>query len=161
MKTAIIQMKNKLLISTFFLVLFASCVNNDIYFHSYTIPAEGWDKNQSYSFDIEIEDIDASYNVLVNVRNNAGYPYQNLWLFSLETIDGVQKGDSIDFYLADERGKWLGRGAGDIREMAVFFREGIRFEHAGTYKIQLWQGMRDDVLAGVNDVGVRVEKIID
>ncbi|MDR0371510.1 MAG: gliding motility lipoprotein GldH [Prevotellaceae bacterium] len=154
-------MKNKLFISTFLLFSFASCDNNDIYFHTYSIPLDGWDKNRSYNFDIDIEDIDASYNVLINIRNNAGYPYQNLWLFTRETIDGVEKGDSIDCYLADDRGKWLGKGAGDMHEMSVFFRQAIRFERPGRYTIQLWQGMRDDVLTGVNDVGVRVEKTIN
>lgn len=153
-------MKNKIFILITVLIIAASCVNNDVYFQYYNIPSEeGWDKEKEYNFDILIEDTIASYNVFVNVRNTSKYPYQNLWIFSSETFDQTNRNDTINFYLADNRGKWLGKGAGDIREMSVFLRQDIRFDKKGLYQIKLKQGMRDNLLLGLNDIGVRVEKI--
>jgi gliding motility-associated lipoprotein GldH len=65
--------------------------------------------------------------------------------------------DSIEFYLADQRGKWLGSGVGAIVEMPVLYKQNVRFEQKGTYRYEIGHGMREDVLIGINDIGIRIE----
>ena len=145
----------------FIISLFAvACTSNDVYFQYKSITTKGWSKDSIYSFDIPISDTIALYNVYVNIRNRGEYPYQNLWLFlSKTTPDKIQSKDSIECYLADQRGKWLGSGIGSIMEMPVLYQQNVRFKSKGTYHYKIVHGMRDSILTGINDIGMRVEKI--
>jgi gliding motility-associated lipoprotein GldH len=140
--------------------LFAvACTSNDVYFQYKSVTPKGWSKDSVYSFDIPISDTTVLYNVYVNVRNRGEYPYQNLWLFlSKTTPDTIQSKDSIECYLADQRGKWLGSGIGSIMEMPVLYQQNVRFKTKGTYHYKIVHGMRDSILIGINDIGMRVEK---
>ena len=69
----------------------------------------------------------------------------------------IQK-DTIECFLADEFGKWLGTGAGALKEMPVLYRQQVIFPDSGIYQMKIGQGMRDSILVGINDIGIRVEK---
>lgn len=137
-----------------------SCTGNEVFFQYQPIDPKGWSKDSLYSFDIPVTDSLASYNVYVNVRNTGAYPYQNLWLF-LERMapDSTMVRDSIELYLADQRGKWLGSGIGSIHEMPVLYQQNMRFNNKGTYQYRIYQGMRDELLQGIHDIGMKVEKV--
>jgi len=153
-------MKNKVLQAIFLSLLFVGCTSNDVYFNYNPVSANGWSKDTMYVFNIPIKDTLATYNVYVNVRNRSEYPYQNLWLFlSKSTPDKVQSKDSIECYLADQRGKWLGSGLGAVLEMPILYQQNVRFSKAGTYQYKIVHGMRDSILLGINDIGMRVEKV--
>lgn len=130
------------------IVLLTGCTGKTVFSASESLPAEGWHKDSvlSYSFDIQEE---AHYDVLLYIRHTERYPYQNMWLF----LDN----DTIEFYLADQRGRWLGNGAGRLKEMPVLYQQNIVLP-AGTHTLNIRQGMREDVLSGVSDVGVRIDK---
>ncbi len=153
-------MKNSFLVGIVLLIL-VGCTNNDVFFQYRAVNPKGWSKDSLYAFDIPITDTISSYNLYVNIRNRGEYPYQNLWLF-LNKInpDKTQKSDSIECYLADQRGKWLGSGIGSVMEMPVLYQQNVRFKKAGTYHYKIVHGMRDTILMGINDIGMRVEKIV-
>jgi len=137
-----------------------ACTNNEIYFQYKPVSSNGWNKDSLFTFDIPIKDTSATYNVYVNVRNRSEYPYQNLWLFLSKTNpDKTQSKDSIECYLADQRGKWLGSGIGSIMEMPIIYQQNIRFKTIGIYHYKIVHGMRDSILIGINDIGMRVEKV--
>lgn len=142
------------------LLMTVACTGNDVFFKYDQVNPKGWSKDSLYGFDIQINDTIATYNVYVNVRNRGEYPYQNLWLFlNKMTPDKKLSKDSIECYLADKRGKWLGSGIGTIMEMPVLYQQNVRFNKKGIYHYQIIQGMRDSILVGINDVGMRVEKV--
>jgi len=154
-------MRNRLLLAIFVSLTFAACKNNDVFFQYKAVNAKGWNKDSLYTFDIQITDTTSTYNVYVNVRNRGEYPYQNLWLFLDKTSpDKVQMKDSIECYLADQRGKWLGSGIGSVMEMPILYQENVRFNKSGMYRYKIVHGMRDTTLAGINDIGMRIEKIV-
>lgn len=136
-----------------------ACTSIDVYFQYSTLPDTGWNKDSVYHFNVDINDISAAYNVYVNVRNRGDYPHQNLWLF-IKTMapDSVIKSDTINFYLADQRGKWLGSGIGSVYDMPVLYEQEVKFTKPGSYQFSITHGMRDSILAGVNDIGLRIEK---
>ena len=72
--------------------------------------------------------------------------------------DSIPKQDTLEYNLADEYGKWLGTGSGAIKELQVSYKQAIHFPDSGVYQVRIRQGMRDSVLTGINNVGVRVEK---
>ena len=136
-----------------------SCTNNALFFEYKEVNKAGWMKDSVYKFTIPVNNTAEVYNMIINTRNTGDYPYQNLWLFITEiSPDSVVTRDTIDFYLADEFGMWLGKGVGHAYNMPVLFRQNFRFAKKGTYTFEIGQGMRDSVLLGINDVGIKVEK---
>jgi gliding motility-associated lipoprotein GldH len=63
--------------------------------------------------------------------------------------------------LADEGGKWLGNGLGDIYDYQFPVFQKIKFPNSGFYRFELEQNMRDDTLMNVKAVGVRLEKAVE
>lgn len=141
------------------LMLFTSCTNDAVYFSYQSINENGWNKDSICRFDVAIQNASQSYDLYVNTRNRGEYPYQNIWLFIKEiSPDSVVTNDTIEFYLADEFGKWLGKGVGSAFNMPVLYRQNFKFSKKGTYRFEIQQGMRDSLLVGINDVGIKVEK---
>jgi len=137
-----------------------ACNSNEVYFKYKAIDVKGWNKDSLCTFDIPVTDTLTTYNIYVNIRNIGDYPYQNLWLFlNKMSPDSTQVKDSIECYLADNRGKWLGKGVGSIFEMPVLYQQKVRFKTTGIYHYKIVHGMRDTILVGINDIGMRVEKV--
>lgn len=153
-------MKSKILSAIVISLFIVGCTSHDVYFQYNPVSIKGWSKDTMYVFHVPITDTAATYNVYVNVRNRGEYPYQNLWLFLKRTApDKLLTKDSIECYLADNRGKWLGTGIGSIMEMPILYEQNVKFSQKGIYNYFIVQGMRDSLLAGINDIGIRVEKV--
>lgn len=151
------KLKSLTVIMGMFLLL--SCNRNDLYFQYEKIPASGWSQDSAVTFDVEIADDSTAYNVYINVRNRGEYPHQNLWLFINQmSPDSTITSDTIDFYLADQYGKWLGSGIGSVYEMPVLYQQQVKFSQKGHYRFEIYQGMRDSLLTGLNNIGLRLEK---
>ena len=118
-----------------------------------SLPLSGWDKDSLLTFTYEIEDTLSSYDIILYLRHTNSYPYQNIWLF----VEDEGK-DTIEFYLADQRGRWLGNGYSDVCEMPVLYKQERRYDHAGQYDFLITHGMRDEILTGVSDVGIKIIK---
>lgn len=157
METPLLKINKVLLLA---LVLSCiSCSKNDVYSEFKTIQNGEWHKDSLKVFTANIIDSNPRYNVFLNIRNDNNYSYQNFWLFiSTTSPDGIETKDTIECYLADQRGQWLGSGVGQLREMSVLYQEKIHFPKPGKYTIKLVHGMRDTVLTGIADIGVRIEK---
>ncbi len=157
-----VKLKVRYILLLLIVFCIAACKNNNVYFHYHSVNPDAWNKDSIYVFDIEIPNIVSSYNIYINVRNSPDYSYQNLWLFvnEISPDESVNK-DTIEFYLADHKGKWLGTGAGAIKEMPVLYKQNHIFEAPGTYIFEVGHGMRVDELKGITEIGMRVEEITD
>lgn len=131
-----------------------SCRKDVVYSQFCSIPSESWIADEVASFDYKIEDIHADYRMLVYVRHTERYPYQNMWLF----IDDSLHKDTIEFYLADDRGQWLGDKHHGFIEMPILLEENYHFADTGMYHMTIQHGMRDSLLRGVTDIGFEVVK---
>lgn len=130
--------------------MLCSCGHKVIFTQAQTLPVKGWSADSILTFSVDIADSTIAYDVLICVRHTDTYPYQNMWL-------GVNN-DTIEFYLADQYGRWLGNGAGRLIEMPVLYEHNYHFPHTGSYDFRIRQLMREDCLKGVNDVIFKVEK---
>lgn len=103
-----------------------------------------------------MKDISVPYDLTLEIRNNNLYPYQNLWLFCNEErpIGSLQR-DTIECILADEFGKWYGHGI-SLYQSSFPIRSQYRFPHVGQYTFSFRQGMRDDALKGIQEIGFTV-----
>ena len=75
-----------------------------------------------------------------------------------DPLGGAYARDTIECILADNSGKWLGEGSGDIWDNQILFKKGVRFRKTGTYRFTLEQAMRVENLPLIMDVGMRIEK---
>lgn len=149
--------KSSILLVIFLLTI--SCNQNDVFFQYQKIPQQVWSKDSVMNFDIHIKNKEIPHNFYIHLRHNGNYPYQNIWLFLQQTNpDKSVTKDSVEVYLADQYGKWLGSGSGSLNEMQIFYQKNFQFPDTGTYRFEIRQGMRDSLLQGINDVGVRIEK---
>ena len=140
-------------------ILLISCDPNRVFEKNIRIPGGIWDRNNPVRFEVVVEDTITPHNLYINVRNTGMYPVSNLYLF-VTTIapSGHTIKDTVQVILADERGKWLGKGLGDIWDNQKLYKEQVRFAQKGEYIFEYEQAMRLEKLPFILDVGLRVEK---
>ncbi len=142
----------------FFAILFSSCDKSRVYEKDVKIPKFEWDMNNPLTFEVPITDTISSYNMYFNIRNASGYSFSNLFLFfTVRAPDGKRERDTVEIKLADETGRWLGSGLGDIWDNKVLFKENFRFPVSGTYFFEMEQAMRVNPLLYIMDAGIRIE----
>ena len=151
--------RNKLIIGSILLLIFAGC-SRDIVFEQYvTIPDNGWNKDSMAVFSVDINNVENYYDIFIDVRNRSDYPNSNLWLFiDVLSPEGKAMRDTLNCYLADEHGKWLGSGWGDLYLVSVPYRKNVKFAVPGEYKFYIIQGMRYDELEGIHNIGITIAK---
>jgi gliding motility-associated lipoprotein GldH len=117
-----------------------------------------WEKDKAYYFTFHIDDATAPYHIFFEVRNNSLYPYQNLWVFYTEEPPaGPLRRDTLECMLADEFGKWHGKGI-SLFQTGFPLRTNYRFPLKGQYTFCFRQGMRTDELKGIHEIGLRIER---
>ncbi len=136
-----------------------SCDPDRVYEKNIRIPDGVWSYDNILSFEVMVEDTISLHNLYVNVRNTSLYPNSNLYLFiTTFAPSGDFVRDTFEVILADERGKWLGSGLGDIWDLQQVYKGNVRFAQKGKYTFEFEQAMRTEHLPFVLDVGLRVEK---
>jgi gliding motility-associated lipoprotein GldH len=154
-----------LLILTIFLAL-VSCGTNVEYSQYQRIDSTiGWEKNNLLKFDYVAKDTNQLYDVYINVRNAESYPFRNLFMFLHTTYpNGIKITDTVECILADDKGKWMGSGMGDLFDNSILFKKNARFHQLGKYTFSFEQAMRFgdkntiDPLPLISDVGITIEK---
>lgn len=151
---------NRVLVLLLWLSAFVSCSNEEVVFQkAVEFPAEGWDKDNAALFQYEASDTVGRYDIVVDLRNDGSYAYQNFWLFVRSfSPDSALYSDTLECVLADNQGRWIGEGSGSMRHLPVMFLSDVKFPKAGLYSFELTQGMREDVLRGIHDIGLRIVK---
>lgn len=141
-----------------FALLLISCDGNRLMDENIELGKSGWSSADAKSFNFNVADTVSRYNVLVNVRNTSEYKYKNLYLF-IEMTSPSNKffRDTVEFQLADAKGKWLGSGIGNIWQNQLLLIREAKLLELGNYSVKIIHGMRDDTLNEISDVGLRVE----
>jgi len=118
-----------------------------------------WNRKTTQKYNLNVSDNQNPKNIIFVVRNNNDYPYSNI-RFIVDFKDLQTKKtetDTLNYILAKPNGEWLGTGFGDTKETLFLYKVNYRFPKNGKYEISVKQAMRNDNLAGVEDLGVKVE----
>jgi len=152
------KIKNAVL-SVLFCLTIIGCSNNIVFQEARDLPPEGWDKDSVIVFKYMATDTSGTYNIVIDIRNNGNYQYQNFWLFINSTSPGnaIFK-DTLECVLSDSHGRWIGKGGGSLYQLPVSFMQRIKFPEPGDYKFELIQGMREKTLKGIHNIGLRIIK---
>ena len=111
--------------------------------------------------------IENPVNLMIYIRNNKQYPYSNLFLIAkLKTGDSLLLCDTLEYAMADARGKWLGKGFLEVKESKLWWRENYQLPAVENINVQLEHALRSnnseqglDKLEGIVGVGFAVEEI--
>ena len=137
-------------------LLLVGCQGDIVYTVFKSLPNVGWEADSSLCYQPVITDSIADYQMLITIRHTDAYPYQNLWLFVDIQKDSVPlTRDTIECYMANERGEWLGGGL-SIHELPLLYSDNYQFTNSGEHQISITQGMREDTLVGIKEVGVKI-----
>lgn len=139
------------------LPLFSSCRNRSLYSEVQQVANAEWSRFNRLIFKAEISDTTTACDILITLRTNTDYPYRNIFLFTTTTSPlGFSVKDTTEYFLADEKGNWFGKGLGDIHDLSVQYKSNVLFPYSGTYEFRIDHGMRTDNLVGILDVGIRI-----
>jgi gliding motility-associated lipoprotein GldH len=139
--------------------LLFSCNNNIVFTDSKAMAAKKWELMNITSFSVPIDDTLNSNNVFFTIRTGSSYPFRNIYLFVNTTSpDGKSITDTLEYFLADEKGKRFGKGFGDVHELNLPYKSNVYFPVKGTYNFNIRHGMRVEDLKGVYDFGLRIVK---
>ncbi|CAG5077183.1 gliding motility lipoprotein GldH [Parvicella tangerina] len=142
-------------------ILMTSCTDGDIMMEDTTpIAGQQWNAQDTIMFSFEIEDTTSYFDFFMNLRTTTSYEYANCFVFATLESPTMLAVDTINIPLADpSSGRWLGEVSGSMVENHVLFMKNVRFHELGEYKIRFVQGMRDNPLGEISDVGLTVKKV--
>ena len=145
------------------IIFLSSCGDkNSIYDESVVIPNASWDNKNFPYFDIQVDDTISSYDFYLNIRHLENYRYSNFYMFLHTTFpNGNQTHDTIECILSYPDGRWIGDGSGSVRNLKILLNNNLRFPIRGNYHFEIEQAMREPMLDGITDIGLRVETIND
>lgn len=143
----------------FTLILLTSCRGKNVFSEYKTLGDEGWIATEEVEIKFSSTDTISKTELQLFVRNDDSYAYQNLWFFVDEVApNGNIKTDTIQCFLVDNYGRWIGSGFGSLYYVAVKYRENHHFSSSGEYVYKIRHGMRCDTLKGIKEVGLNVLK---
>lgn len=140
--------------------LFATSCDQTRIFEQYTkIPGSTWNNKNIVHFNVNVADTVSPYNIYINIRNRSQYQYCNIFMFiTTYAPNGEFVRDTFEITLADNKGKWLGKGIGNVWNLQVPYHKNIKFPNRGIYMFDIEQAMWEKDLAHITDIGLRVEK---
>ncbi len=142
------------------LVTLVSCDRSVVFEENLRIKNATWDRNEKAFFEFEINDSSAIYDLYLNFRHGGDYPYQNIYLFiESRSPSGQIAKDTAQMILADNKGRWMGKGIGDIFDYQFRFKRGPLFPEKGRYYFEIEQAMREESLDNVTDIGIAIKKV--
>ncbi|MBO6295976.1 MAG: gliding motility lipoprotein GldH [Prevotella sp.] len=135
-----------------------ACQDNVVYTSYQSVEIDGWDKTTTTGYDIAHIESDGNYNEMIGIRTNDKYPFMSLNLIVEQTVmpSGRHLTDTIDCQLTDRNGRKLGHGQ-SLWLQIVPFRK-LTLNKDDSLHINIRHNMRRDILRGVSDIGLIIEK---
>ncbi len=156
--TRLMQNRFRLFLGALAILALVGC-HESLFQESKPVPNKTWEIGNTISFEVEVTDTMEGYDFYIDLRNEATYPYANIFMFVNTTFpSGKIATDTVECFLTDQSGRWLGTGLGDVLDNHILFKQNIRFPNEGTYTFAFSQGMRNEALPSILDLGISIEK---
>ena len=120
---------------------------------------DSWSKDNKIVFEYDVQDSLMPVDFFIVIRNTTDYNYSNVYFF-IKTIYPNQRTsiDTVECFLANMKGEWLGSGIGKYRDNKIPFKRNVRFPMTGHYRMEFEMAMRDTLLDGIDALGIRIEQ---
>jgi len=148
------------LVTCLFLTIVISCQSPVIFDEVVEFGENGWHKEEVAEFNVDIKDTSLIMDVGMTFLHGEDYPYSNLWLFiDMEYEDSLMAKDTIEFFMSEVSGKWLGDKQGNGYEFSILYQHGVKVGKPGNYNFKITQGMRHEVLPNIESVEFWMQKV--
>jgi len=139
------------------LFLLSSCGQKAVYDEQVAIENGKWFKDNPVHFEVDISDTTLLYDYYLTIRHNTNYRYSNIYFFLTTRFpnENVTR-DTLECILAENTGKWLGKGWGSIKEDNILLRKNLKFPLKGKYDFYFQQAMRRDTLKDIVNLGIKI-----
>ncbi len=133
-----------------------ACADRPLQASYYEMAEAGWDADSCYTFHFT-PSAEEGADVYFYIQHNNLYPNANLYLFiRLDSPQGQKRFDTINYPVASPSGEWYGRGLGEDKALLLPYLRNVEMSTKGEYTISVKQGMRYDILPGIQEVGLQV-----
>ncbi len=137
-----------------------SCDPDMVYDHFEKTAGGKWSWDDVKTFNVDMTDTTHAFNIYIDIRHTKEYPKSNLYVFlSIVSPSQSEIHDTVSIGIADNRGRWLGNGFGNVKLVRRLYRQDVRFASPGVYTFKVEQAMRLKEVP-VTDVGIRIEKFV-
>lgn len=151
----------KILSSTLIILLVAltSCGDKPVFDKFEKVKNSVWTYDQKMVFPVQIDDASRLYDFKIVVRTTTEYEYNNMWVFlSTTTPDGQVSREPFEIKITYDDGSWVGEKSGTIVETSLHFNR-RQLPEAGKYTFTIEQGITEEKLKNVLDLGFVVQKV--
>jgi gliding motility-associated lipoprotein GldH len=118
-----------------------------------------WNRFDLLTFEIQVEDIESPYDIFLNVRHIPEVRYEELNLnFTIFSPGGDMRTTDYTLEFVDRDGNQLSECLGDLCDLQVLLRDGLRFNEKGLAKFEIENKFTKVELPGIIEVGLIVKK---
>ncbi|NVN93890.1 MAG: gliding motility lipoprotein GldH [Bacteroidetes bacterium] len=154
----LIYNRSSFLFFALFIFLTVSCGKAPLVDKSMDVNETAWDVKEKLNIDVRIDDTISTFNFYVKIRNTTDYKNSNFFLFIKTTFPNGQIAiDTLECILADNQGKWFGKGNGKIKDSRILLKKNAIFPMKGKYIFEIEHAMREKVTSGIKSIGFRIE----
>lgn len=135
------------------------CTEDRVYEDNYDLPSKIWPISEHVNFKFDISDKEQRYQIFLNLRHDAAYPYRNIYMqYQLsDSTNYVMDNALVNFQLfSAKEGLPLGNASSNIYSFQELLLDSVSFPHEGTYTFSIDQYMREDSLKGIYSVGIKI-----
>lgn len=152
-------MKKLVLFFIFGIIIFTSCDSTKIYEKHIDIERITWNRFDVKTFDVDIQDVSATYDFYIAIRHHTDIPFPFLEIrFTMYTPSGEMRTMEQKIVLKDKEGKLQGNGLGELWDVLHLVRKDFQFTEKGICTIEVSSTMSKADLPGILQVGLIVKK---
>lgn len=144
-----------------FALLLVACNRRPVATFSYrSTPVDGWENADTLIFPIDSLPADGRYALTVGVRTSSAYPYPfRMLALSIEArfLSQTRYADTLYCSLTDHEGDVSGKGVSVYQY--TFPVDTFQLHRGARGTITIHHIMRRNLLPGVSDVGIRLERL--
>lgn len=144
------------------LLIFASCTNDIVFFNYSSTSPDGWEKNDTVTFNVPPVRERGHYSAMLGLRVNNSYPFQSITLIVEQTIYSKSRSirltrDTVTCHITTEDGTITGQGLYIYQyDQPLHLAPALAAGDSLHYAIR--HNMRRNILPGVSDVGIRLRR---
>ena len=141
----------KFLLTIFlFSILFIGCQENNRNYYSFQ--DNKWNSKDLIKFNIDVLDSTKKYSTNIALRHTTSYKFQNIIVFTHQFFNDKKiKTDTLNIFLAEEGGRWLGKGKGGIKELDYTYKNNTIYRK-GKHSFEVELAMRKQDLMEIKEL---------
>ena len=138
---------------------FVSCNRSPIFSQYHHTQLTGWEKNDTLTFNVPRLSSDMKLKAVIGLRITDAYPFKTICLIVDKVVspDNIIDSDTINCSLFDNDGMSKGRGVSCYQ--FNYHISNIQLMKDDSVAIHIRHNMKREILPGISDVGITLEKI--